>query len=106
MKGFGKGLALFFIMLAISGALLAILGGEEGSIQQGIAIAIGSIICYPIAVRLNAVKPLKVLCIVMGIMLVVSAVYSAAQGISFTPYLVSIFGVAVTFILVLLHRKA
>lgn len=58
MKGFGKGLALYCVVIFVAAALMLLIGFEEGSTQHGVAVSIGFAVAYIVAIRIDAIKPM------------------------------------------------
>lgn len=104
MKGFGKGLALFFVILCVSSLLQILLGAEEGSVQHAISISIGCIVAYPVSRRFDATKPMLVVSIIMCALAVINFVANAVAGIAPTAYLFMLVGPIITLVLSLLDR--
>lgn len=99
MKGFGKGLALFFVVLVVA-TLLQILIGFGGGAPYGIAVSLGCIVAYLAAMRFDAIKPMLGVSIFMCIM----AVGNLALGEAGAVFM--LIGPVVTLILAIIRIRS
>lgn len=84
MRGFVKGIGLLVVATVVSSILLSLVGGAsaaEGSALQGIAISLGCLVTYIVAVRIDAIKPMLGVSIYLCIMGVFNLTLGYAGGI-------------------------
>ena len=82
MRGFVKGIGLLVVATVVSSVLLALMGGaEEGSALQGIAISLGCLVTYIVAVRIDAIKPMLGVSVYLFLMGVFNLTIGFAGGI-------------------------
>lgn len=103
MKAVGKGIGLFIGIFLINMVIQIILNivfayafGEmigEGSIIQGIVLGVSLVLGYPFAVKFHALKPLRIVCILILI------VYCVTNEFAVWAYPFIILGAAISFTL-------
>lgn len=103
MKNFGKGVALFVVIIAIATALKILFGVESGSLQESIAFALGCVLCFPVAVKYDAVKPFLILNSGMGAILLLDCVLFFSTGIAILEYMLPLIGNMISIVLAI-HR--
>lgn len=97
MKTFLKVIGLFMAMLFASAMLMTISGAEEGSVLHGLCFSGSILLCYPLALKLDAIKALRWLCVIMVVMAAANLFVCISSNAPAIPYLLMAIGPTVVY---------